>query len=133
MTNTSVRDLVDRALLPLRAVDGALHDRAIDYVVDGVHPQVLGEVASFGEAPDHSQILHADSSWQQPAQTEDKPAATEQTYTTADKDDNNLPTKTEQTVKRKNKPRKYGKKRNMAIVPAEDTEQRTNRQEADSH
>ena len=39
MTNTSVRDLVDRALLPLRAVDGALHDRAVDYVVDGAHPQ----------------------------------------------------------------------------------------------
>ena len=52
MTNPSVRDLVDRALLPLRAVDGALHDRAVDYVVDGAHPQVLGEIASFGEAPD---------------------------------------------------------------------------------
>ena len=52
MTNTSVRDLVDRALLPLRAVDGALHDRAVDYVVDGAHPQVLSEVASFGEGPD---------------------------------------------------------------------------------
>jgi len=86
----------------------------------------------IAELADHSQILHADSSWQQPAQTEDEPTATEQTYTTADKDDNNLPTKTEQTAKRKNKPRKYGKKRNMAIVPAEDAEQRTNRQEADS-
>ena len=52
MTDPSVRDLVDRALLPLRAVDGALHDRAVDYVVDGAHPQVLGEIASFGEAPD---------------------------------------------------------------------------------
>ena len=47
MTNPSVRDLVDRALLPLRAVDGALHDRAVNYVVDGVHPQVLGEIAVF--------------------------------------------------------------------------------------
>lgn len=70
----------------------------------------------IAELSDHIQILHADSSWQQPTQTEDEPAATEQTYTTADKDDNNLPTKTEQTAKRKNKPRKYGKKRNMAIV-----------------
>ena len=52
MTDPSVRDLVDRALLPLRAVDGALHTRAVDYVVDGAHPQVLGEVASFREAPD---------------------------------------------------------------------------------
>ena len=52
MTNPSVRDLVDRALLPLRAVDEALHARAVDYVVDGAHPQVLGEVASFGEGPD---------------------------------------------------------------------------------
>ena len=52
MTNTSVRDLVDRALLPLRAVDGALHDRAVDYVVDGAHPQMLGEIVSFGEGPD---------------------------------------------------------------------------------
>ena len=48
MTNPSVRDLVDRALLPLRAVDGALHDRAVDYVVDGAHPQVLGELAGHG-------------------------------------------------------------------------------------
>ena len=52
MTDPSVRDLVDRALLPLRAVDEALHDRAVDYVVDGAHPQVLSEVASFGEGPD---------------------------------------------------------------------------------
>ena len=52
MTDPSVRDLVDRALLPLRAVDGALHDRAVDYVVDGAHTQVLSEVASFGEGPD---------------------------------------------------------------------------------
>ncbi len=52
MTNTSVRDLVDRALLPLRAVDEALHARAVDYVVDGAHPQMLGEIASFGEGPD---------------------------------------------------------------------------------
>ena len=52
MTDPSVRDLVDRALLPLRAVDGALHARAVDYVVDGAHPQVLSEVASFGEGPD---------------------------------------------------------------------------------
>ena len=48
MTNPSVRDLVDRALLPLRAVDEALHDRAVDYVVDGAHPQVLSEVAGYG-------------------------------------------------------------------------------------
>ena len=39
MTDPSVRDLVDRALLPLRAVDGALHDRAVDYVVDGAGVQ----------------------------------------------------------------------------------------------
>ena len=68
MTNTSVRDLVDRALLPLRAVDGALHDRAVDYVVDGAHPQVLGEVASFGEEPDEClrpacPIFQVDSAW----------------------------------------------------------------------
>ena len=48
MTNTSVRDLVDRALLPLRAVDGALHTRAVGYVVDGAHTQVLGELAGYG-------------------------------------------------------------------------------------
>ena len=48
MTNPSVRDLVDRALLPLKAVDGALHARAVDYVVDGAHPQVLGELAGHG-------------------------------------------------------------------------------------
>ena len=52
MTDPSVRDLVDRALLPLRAVDEALHARAVDYVVDGAHPQMLGEIASFGEGPD---------------------------------------------------------------------------------
>ena len=63
MTNTSVRDLVDRALLPLRAVDGALHDRAVDYVVDGVHPQVLGEVASFGEGPDECLRPACSGSW----------------------------------------------------------------------
>ena len=58
---------------------------------------------SIAELSDHSQILPADSSWQQPVQTEDEPATTEQIYTTADKDDNNLPRKTEQTAKRKNK------------------------------
>ena len=63
MTNPSVRDLVDRALLPLRAVDGALHDRAVDYVVDGVHPQVLGEVASFGEGPDECLRPACPGSW----------------------------------------------------------------------
>ena len=63
MTNTSVRDLVDRALLPLRAVDGALHDRAVDYVVDGAHPQVLGEVASFGEGPDECLRPACPGSW----------------------------------------------------------------------
>ena len=68
MTDPSVRDLVDRALLPLRAVDGALHDRAVDYVVDGAHPQVLGEVASFGEEPDEClrpacPIFQVDSAW----------------------------------------------------------------------
>ena len=46
----------------------------------------------IAELSDHSQILHADSSWQQPAQTEDKPAATEQTYTTADKNRTNSQT-----------------------------------------
>mgnify|MGYP001673727917 CR=1 FL=1 len=50
MTNTSVRDLVDRALLPLRAVDGALHDRAVDYVVDGARRLRAGGEASRGGA-----------------------------------------------------------------------------------
>ena len=63
MTNPSVRDLVDRALLPLRAVDGALHDRAVDYVVDGAHPQVLSEVASFGEGPDECLRPACPGSW----------------------------------------------------------------------
>ena len=68
MTDPSVRDLVDRALLPLRAVDGALHDRAVDYVVGGAHTQVLGEVASFGEEPDEClrpacPIFQVDSAW----------------------------------------------------------------------
>ena len=68
MTDPSVRDLVDRALLPLRAVDGALHDRAVDYVVDGAHPQVLGEIASFGEEADEClrpacPIFQVDSAW----------------------------------------------------------------------
>ena len=63
MTDPSVRDLVDRALLPLRAVDGALHDRAVDYVVDGAHPQVLGEVASFGEGPDECLRPACPGSW----------------------------------------------------------------------
>ena len=63
MTNTSVRDLVDRALLPLRAVDGALHDRAVDYVVDGAHPQVLSEIASFGEGPDECLRPACPGSW----------------------------------------------------------------------
>ena len=68
MTNTSVRDLVDRALLPLRAVDGALHDRAVDYVVGGAHTQVLGEIASFGEEADEClrpacPIFQVDSAW----------------------------------------------------------------------
>ena len=63
MTNTSVRDLVDRALLPLRAVDGALHDRAVDYVVDGAHTQVLSEVASFGEGPDECLRPACPGSW----------------------------------------------------------------------
>ena len=63
MTDPSVRDLVDRALLPLRAVDGALHDRAVDYVVDGAHPQVLSEVASFGEGPDECLRPACPGSW----------------------------------------------------------------------
>ena len=63
MTNPSVRDLVDRALLPLRAVDGALHDRAVDYVVDGAHPQVLDEIASFGEGPDECLRPACSGSW----------------------------------------------------------------------
>ena len=63
MTNPSVRDLVDRALLPLRAVDGALHDRAVDYVVDGAHPQVLSEIASFGEGPDECLRPACPGSW----------------------------------------------------------------------
>ena len=63
MTDPSVRDLVDRALLPLRAVDGALHDRAVDYVVDGAHPQVLSEVAPFGEGPDECLRPACPGSW----------------------------------------------------------------------
>ena len=63
MTDPSVRDLVDRALLPLRAVDEALHDRAVDYVVDGAHPQVLSEVASFGEGPDECLRPACPGSW----------------------------------------------------------------------
>ena len=30
-----IRDLVNRALLPLKAVDAGLYHRAVDYVVDG--------------------------------------------------------------------------------------------------
>jgi len=52
MTNTSVRDLVDRALLPLRAVDGALHDRAVDYVVDGARRLRAEESARGALIPD---------------------------------------------------------------------------------
>mgnify|MGYP000895990541 FL=1 len=63
MTSTSARNLVGRALLPLRAVDGALYDRAVGYVVDGAHPQVLGEVASFGEAPDECLRPVCSGSW----------------------------------------------------------------------
>ena len=32
MTDPSVRDLVDRALLPLRAVDGALHTLSLIHI-----------------------------------------------------------------------------------------------------
>ena len=63
MTDPSVRDLVDRALLPLRAVDEALHARAVDYVVDGAHPQMLGEIASFGEGPDECLRPACPGSW----------------------------------------------------------------------
>ena len=45
MTDPSVRDLVDRALLPLRAVDEALHARAVDYVVDGTQTMEIGRAS----------------------------------------------------------------------------------------
>ena len=47
MTDSDVRDLVDRALLPLKAVNEELHAHAVDYVVGGETPQVLREAASF--------------------------------------------------------------------------------------
>jgi len=47
VTDSDVRDLVDRALLPLKAVNKELHAHAVDYVVGGETPQVLREAASF--------------------------------------------------------------------------------------
>ena len=38
MTDSDVRDLVDRALLPLKAVNEELHAHAVDYVVGGETP-----------------------------------------------------------------------------------------------
>ena len=51
MTEPVVRDLVDRALLPLKAVDAGLYHRAVDYVVDDGDPEVLLEIAAFGDGP----------------------------------------------------------------------------------
>ena len=51
MTDPAVRRLVDRALLPLRAVDESLHVRAVDYVVDGASSEVLLEISSHGDDP----------------------------------------------------------------------------------
>ena len=48
MTNTSVRDLVGRALLPLKAVEEGLHEWAVGYVVDGAHPQALSGLTNHG-------------------------------------------------------------------------------------
>ena len=43
MTNPSVRDLVDRALLPLRAVDGALYDRVVWFPHRSTCAEMTGE------------------------------------------------------------------------------------------
>ena len=51
MTDSDVRDLVDRALLPLKAVNEELHVHAVGYVVDGETPQVLFEIIAFGGDP----------------------------------------------------------------------------------
>lgn len=51
MTDSDVRDLVDRALLPLKAVNEELHAHAVGYVVDGETPQVLFEIIAFGGDP----------------------------------------------------------------------------------
>ena len=51
MTDPAVRRLVDRALLPLRAVDESLHVRAVDYVVDGASSEVLLDISSHGDDP----------------------------------------------------------------------------------
>ena len=45
------RRLVSRALLPLKAVDPALHRGGIDYVVTGADSHVLMDVASSGAGP----------------------------------------------------------------------------------
>ncbi len=47
-----IRDLVNRALLPLKAVDEVLYTCAVGYVVEGTNPEVLRAVASFGDDPD---------------------------------------------------------------------------------
>ena len=47
-----IRDLVNRALLPLKAVDEGLYACAVGYVVEGTNPEVLRAVASFGDDPD---------------------------------------------------------------------------------
>ena len=47
-----IRDLVNRALLPLKAVDEGLYTCAVGYVVEGTNPEVLRAVASFGDDPD---------------------------------------------------------------------------------
>ena len=47
-----IRGLVNRALLPLKAVDEGLYACAVGYVVDGTNPEVLRAVASFGDDPD---------------------------------------------------------------------------------
>lgn len=53
MTDSDVRDLVDRALLPLKAVNEELYAHAVDYVVGGETPQVLREAASFDNDLSH--------------------------------------------------------------------------------
>ena len=47
-TDPSVRDLVGRALLPLKAVEEGLHEWAVGYVVDGAHPQALSGLTNHG-------------------------------------------------------------------------------------
>ena len=45
VTGLAARQLTERALLPLRAVDTTLHTRAVDHVLDGTDPQVPADVS----------------------------------------------------------------------------------------